>query len=477
MPKPKPAPLETLISMKDKIGYALGDMGLQLTICLVGPFLTMFYTDVVGLPLGQITVMMLLTRIWSAFADPIAGSLLDKARPRKQGRFRPWILIFAAPMAASVAMLFINPGFGPKGSLLWAYIANLAYGTLFTGANIPYGSLASVISPLESDRSALSTFRSLGAGVGAAPVTVILPQVIYSVNAAGVEYLDANRLLLSVVVLAVFAGGVLSATPLMTRERVAVPANTAPPNTGKTMLALLKNRPFLVLCLASMLQVGMVIYGQIVNNYLFKDYFLQPKLYSMFSVATYAPMAILLFAMEPLVRRFGKKELCSAGLVISVAAYFLAFALKTTNLWVYLVFCFFIGLGLTCFTYQIWAFVTDVLDYQAMLSGQRDEGTAFGCYFFSRKIGQTIASFGAPLVLKALGYAEAADGVAVVQAASVAEGMYRAATLVPGIAILGMFLLMAFAYPLNRAKLAEMRERLAAQAHFPTPVNCEKTLD
>jgi len=446
---------DTMITIKDKLGYAFGDLGLSLTFSLVGPFLTMFYTDVVGLPLGQITVMMLITRLWGSFADPLTGAFIDRCKPGRTGRFRRWLIILAVPQAVFGALLFVRPGFS-TASLVWVYAVNLVYVTLFSGANIPYGSLASVISPLESDRSQLSLFRSLGAGIGSAPVAILLPMLVYSVNAAGVQSLDAAKLLRSVAALAVISLGFLAGGFAMTKERVA--PSESKPKMGKTVTALLKNRPFLVLCLASMLNIGVVIYGQTLNSYLFKDYFLQPDLYSYYAIFTYAPMVILMFVMTPLVRRFGKKEVCAAGLVLSVAAYAAAFLLQLRNPWIYLALCFVNGLGLTCFTLQVWALVTDVLDYQAMLSGQRDEGTAYGFYFFSRKMGHTAAGFGGAFALKLLGYVEASDGVMAAQSSQVAEGMYRAATLVPAGALLIIFLLLAFAYPLGKEKLREMRE-------------------
>jgi len=181
----------------------------------------------------------------------------------------------------------------------------------------------------------------------------------------------------------------------------------------------------------------------------------------MYAIFTYAPMVVLMFVLTPLVNRFGKKETCAAGLLLSVAAYAAAFLLQLTNPWVYLALCFVNGLGLTCFTLQVWALVTDVLDYQAMLSGQRDEGTAYGFYFFSRKMGHTAAGFGGAFALKLLGYVEASGGVMAAQPRQVAEGMYRAATLVPAVALLAIFLLLAFAYPLGKEKLREMRAAAA----------------
>jgi len=453
---------DSLINIKDKLGYAFGDMGLQFTFILLGPFLMMFFTDVMGLPLSQITTMMLVTRIWSAFSDPIGASLMDRVKPGRTGRFRRWLIIFSAPAAVSIVMMFINPGLGAQGNLIWVYAANLLYCTFFTGVNIPFGSLASVISPLENDRSSLSVFRSLGSSAGSFPGLMLLPLLIFSTNASGVEYLDARKLLTCVAIFAVCSVLALSGSFALTKERVA-PVSKEKPKVTKTMLALLKNRPFLVLCLVSILHMSVVNYTQTITGYLFKDYFQQPGMFTYYSIFNYAPMGILMLVIGKLVNRFGKKELCSAALVLSVFSYAALFLLKTTNPWVYLALVFLNGLGLSCFTLQLWAIVTDVTDYQRLLSGQSDEGTTFGFFFFARKIGFTVADAGGPFALKQIGYIVANEGVSVAQSPEVVAKLYRATTGLPAGALLAMFLLLAFAYPLGKAKLRETREVIAAK--------------
>jgi len=444
-----------MITARDKIGYALGDMGCQLTFGLVGAFLQMFFSDVLGLAAASIAVLMLVTRLWDAATDPVWGGLIDRWTPGRHGRFRPWLLWSAVPLAISAVLLFTNPGFGATGNLVWAYVTFVVFGIFYTTANISYGSLASVISPLEQDRSALSTFRSAGAGLGALPAAVLLPLIVFTRDAQGNQHLNATSLQMSVAVLALISIFVLIAAFLMTKERVST-VNQVRPQARKTLAALAKNRPFIVICLSSMLHIGVMLFTQTLNGFLFKDYFGQTELLSVYFVFTFSPMALLMPVMGTLVRRFGKKEICAAGLVISVLAYGAAFLLLPSNPWIYLVLCFFGGLGMTFFTMQVWALVTDVLDYQSQLSGQRDEGTAFGAYFFSRKIGHTLAGSGGALVLAFIGYVEGTAGAQVVQTHAVALGIYRAATLIPAVALLAMFLLLQFAYPLGKAKLKEM---------------------
>ena len=129
---------------------------------------------------------------------------------------------------------------------------------------------------------------------------------------------------------------------------------------------------------------------------------------------------------------------------------------------VYLGVCFANGLGTTFFSMEVWALITDVIDYQELLSGQREEGTVYSMVNFVRKLGHTAATSGGALLLKSIGYETSAAGQ-VAQTAQVAAGVYRMATLVPAIASALMFALLAFAYPLTKKRLVEVREERIAR--------------
>ncbi|MDR1465793.1 MAG: glycoside-pentoside-hexuronide (GPH):cation symporter [Oscillospiraceae bacterium] len=447
------------ITLRDKIGYAFGDMGGQLGFALVGAFLSMFYTDVLGLSLQQIFVLMLVARIWDAVNDPLWGRIIDRRPAGVRGKFRPYLLWVPIPMAVATVLMFTYfPGLPVGLRLPYAYVTYIAFGMLYTGVNIPYGSLASVITAREDERTSLSVFRSVGAGLGGLPAMILLPTFVFSSGAGGGKQLDSGKLLLAVLVMAVCSVGIYFASYRLTRERVIYGENAAKPQLRKTLQALLRSRPFLSLSLASMLLIAVTMYTQTVNFYLFKDYFRAPQLFSLYSVFTYIPMALLLPVLGPLTRKFGKKELCAAGLLGSALAYAAAFLIHTQQPWVYLVFSFLCGTGLTFFTMEVWALVTDVIDYQERRSGQREEGTVYAFYSFVRKIGQTAAGSGGAWALGLIGYqvANAVEGAAQPQTRAVAQGMYTIATTVPAAACLAMSLLLALAYPLGKAKLREL---------------------
>ena len=187
------------IKIKDKIGYALGDMGGLLTFSLIGAFQNKFYTDVLNIDPAKIVVLILVARIWDAINDPLWGAFIDSRKPTKQGKFRPYIFWFSIPLAVSAVLMFtVIPNLSQAKYLLFAYITYILYGMMYTAVNIPYGSLASVITDDEKERSSLSMWRSIGAGVGGLPGTILLPMIVYTTtgtDASGAvnKTLDGNK--------------------------------------------------------------------------------------------------------------------------------------------------------------------------------------------------------------------------------------------------------------------------------------------
>ena len=465
------------IKLKDKVGYALGDAGGLLTFSLIGSFLTVFYTDTLRIPLGQITVLMLVARVWDAINDPMWGAFIDSRKPTKWGRFRPYIFWFSIPMAFAAGLMFTKFDFIPQTKyIVYAYITYIFYGMMYTAVNIPYGSLASVITDDELERSSLSMWRSIGAGVGGLPGQILLPMFVYSVarDASGNEITDAagnvvkelNGTTLSIAVIALSALSVLIyfLNFKLTKERIAPPAKNKDEkyNLFKTIKDLGSNMPFIILCIVSMLLIAFQMYYQTAFNYLFKDYYAKPGLYAIVTVCTYGPMAIFLPFMGKLITKFGKKELCAAGLGFAAVVNALLFVLRGTalahNPYVFLAFTFFSGMGQTFLVLEVWALVMDVIDYHELRTHRREEGTSYSLYSFTRKLGQTLAGAGVPLLLKTIGYDT--DRVGLGQSKEVLDKLYDISTLVPAITLGVMCVLLAFCYSLSKKKLAVVHEQL-----------------
>lgn len=456
------------IKFKDKLGYAMGDMGGLLSFSLISAFLQMFYTDSLHIPLGKITVLMLVARIWDAINDPIGGAFIDSRKPTKYGRFRPYILWMSFPMAVASVLMFTKiPGLSDNQYLIFAYITYIFYGMMYTGVNIPYGSLASVITDDEIERSSLSMWRSIGAGVGGLPAQILLPLMVFSTvigeNGNEIKVLDSTKLTTAVACLALLSLIIFSTHFKLTKERVTLPVQKERNyNVLETIKALLKNRPFIVLCIVSMLLIAFQMYTQTTYNYLLKNFYNKPGLYSLVTIFTYLPMALFLPFMSKLIRRFGKKEICAAGIafsaIINVIMYLLKFTPIVENPYIFLVLLFFSGAGQTFLVLEVWALVMDVIDYHEYLTHRREEGTSYAFYSFARKLGQTLAGAGSSALLGKIGYD--VNKVDVGQDAEVISRLYDITTLVPAIMLITTFLLLAFCYKLSKKKLEELHKEL-----------------
>lgn len=451
------------LSKKNIIGYALGDTGGVLSFGVVSSFLQMYYTDVLHISLAKITVLMLVARIWDAINDPLCGAFIDSRKPTKYGRFRPYVFWLSFPMIIAFVLIFVKiPGLSESQYLIYAYITYIFYGMMYTGVNIPYGSMASVMTDDQRERSTLSVARSFGSGVGSLPGQILLPLFVYSTAIdTGVKYLDGNKLLGGILLIAGFMVIIYTASFKMTKENIAPPVGQKKEGMGKVMVQLLHNRPFVTLCMASLLLIAGSMYTQTIFNYLFKNYFNKPGLFAMVTVATYIPMLFLMPFMGKLVVKFGKKEICSFGSIFASAAFIILYFMKTDNPYVFLGMVLISGFGVSFFTLEVWALVTDTIDYQEKLTNRRDEGTSYACFSFFRKLGQTLAGMGASGALAMVGYVTA-EGV-LEQTKEVNQGIYDIATLVPFALYLLMFLILQIGYPLTRARMDDLREELDAQ--------------
>ena len=403
------------IGLKDKVGYALGDAAGLMTFALVGSFLQLFYTNVLYIDPKKITMLFLIARIWDAINDPMWGAIVDSRKPGKNGKFRPYLRWFSTPLALFGVLMFVKiPGLSEGQYLAFAYITYIGYGMLYTIVNIPYGSMASVITTDELERSSLSMFRSIGAGFGGIGVY----QLCYK----------------------------------MTTERVVSKPTEKKVKVSKTVKSLFKNRPFIALCIASMLLIATQQYTQTTYHYLFLNYFKKPELYSLVTVFTYLPMALLLPVLQKIVRRFGKKEACAVGMAVAFVANLVLWLIGTKSVVVFFIFCFLSGLGMTFFVLEVWALVTDVIDYQETLSGQRDEGTSYAFFSFTRKLGQTIAGVLGTGVLSLIGYD--AKNITI----EAVSKLYSVSTALPALMCLIMALSLGVFYPLTKKKLQQMNE-------------------
>lgn len=153
------------LSVKEKIGYALGDGAANIAWRGVATFLFIFYTDVFGLNPAVVGVLFLIARFGDGIIDILMGIVCDRTNT-KYGKFRPWILWTAVPLGITLSLLFTTPNLGPSGKVVYAYATYLLFFLIYTANNIPYGALMAVMTPDDKERTSLGSYRMVGAFTG-----------------------------------------------------------------------------------------------------------------------------------------------------------------------------------------------------------------------------------------------------------------------------------------------------------------------
>lgn len=213
--------------MKDRLGYMFGDFGNDFTFILSSMFMMKFYTDVMGLSAGVVGMLMMAARFVDAFTDVTMGQIVDRSKPTKDGKFRPWIKRMCGPVAIASFLIYqsglADMAYGVK--VAYMIVTYLLWGSIFyTSINIPYGSMASAISADPTDRASLSTWRSVGSSLASLVIGTGTPLVAY-VTVDGNPVLSGSRMTIIAGVFSVLAVICYLLCYNLVRERVPVPAN------------------------------------------------------------------------------------------------------------------------------------------------------------------------------------------------------------------------------------------------------------
>ncbi|MBR3475225.1 MAG: MFS transporter [Oscillospiraceae bacterium] len=458
------------IQTRDKIGYAMGDFGSCLLFGLVQSVLQRYYTDILQIGIVDIMLMMVIARVWDAVNDPIWGRIIDRTAPARDGRYRRWIKYFAIPVAVSGVLMFVKiPGLTQGQYLAYAYVTYILFGMLYTCINIPYGSLAQVVTSNDKERSTLSVFRSIGSTFGALPAMALLS--FYAVVGQG----DERRMVYSNTLTGVVAIAVLAVIAFFlcyrwNKERVdSKPMPREKGQTWKVIKQLFKSRPFVAVCLASMLFLAAQMFQTGYYSYLF-DYYFKSKMFLASQACIYLPVAVIMFFAGKLGNRFGRRDVCAYGILFASVVNFVLFLLHTHNVYVYLFFCLLTGIGTAFIFLLVWVLASDAIDYNEVKHGIHDEATSYSFYSFMRKLGQTVAAVLINSVLLNIGYTDNVLNIKTMDEAAqqpILDHMYNSSALIPAVLFLLVFLLLRFVYPLSKQKIDELqveKERVLGQA-------------
>lgn len=448
--------------MRDKIGYMFGNIANDFMFIFASLYLTIFYTDVLGIDAALVGTMFLLARVVDAFTDTAMGRIADKTKATKNGKFKPWLMRACGPVALASFLMYQSSlaNVDMTIKIVYMFITYLLWGSIcYTAINIPYGSMASIMSSEADHRASLSTFRGVGSLVPQVVVGVVMPMFLYTTLADGTKVVNAGAFPIVAMIMSLLSIAGYIACYFMCTERIK-PQQTENVSFGVTLKALVKNKALIGLVIVYICFLGAQMLNQTISNYVFKDYFGDTMGLSVMNAAGFLPALVLAPLAVPLSRKFGKKEIGIVAAIMGAVSYGFLLISHTSNMWMFVVISIVGMLGFGLFNLIIWAFVSDVIDDQEVKTGKREDGTIYAVCSFARKLGQALASALGGWSLAWIGYAE---GSTVGQTEAVKDGIFNIATSVPTILYLIVGITLVFLYPLSKRKVLENTEILKAK--------------
>lgn len=448
------------LSMKHKIGYACGDLGGCMTFALMGSIVTRYYTNVLQVNTVVLATMLLVWNVWDAVNDPLMGALMDKVFAKHHGqggKFRPWLLRSAPCVAITFIIFFTVPTYFKGVTMLVVlFFCKILYEGFYTMFNIPMGSMLSAMADTDGERAALSSARGFGSMIGNIIPMIIMPQLL-------AKFGDTSKAFGIGATLCAIVGFVFCMLHYAWTEERHVSVAPSESNDSVKLTDILNvfrvNRPFLALCIHGICICTMQYVSSTLGTYMYGDVLGNIGMMSMAS-AVGMPLGILALIITPKIAdKVGLERMIRICLLTASAIYFVLFgALMVASVpaIAYMLISS-IAMGLASVSiYMQWGLVGEAIDYNEMITGKRTEGSIYGTFNLTRRIGQTVGNSAAVLALGWIGY----QAGAATQTAGTLTGIKALVVLIPAIFILGSWIAFRFVWNITpdvRVKMAAFK--------------------
>ncbi|MEN6588768.1 MAG: MFS transporter [Proteiniphilum sp.] len=464
-----------MITLKEKIGYGLGDAASSMFWKIFGKYSLFFYTDVFGITAAAAGTMFLVARLWDSFFDLFVGIMSDRTKTR-WGKYRPYLLWFAIPFAVMGVITFFTPDFGQTGKLVYAYVTYSLMMVVYSLINVPYASLLGVMSSNPLERNTLSSYRMSFAFIGSFVTFMLLQPLIdfYSKNFDGEAVLETARVAENSVstnpvgwVMGVGTIGVICVVLFLlcfswTKERVQQIESEENASVRQDLKNLFRNAPWWILVATGLAALLFNAIRDSVAIYYFRDYVqinyrMAGTGWDMTTVYFLLGQAANLLGVmiaPSLSARFGKRRTYMIAILMAGILSTAFFYIPNSITWILILqFCISIFAGYVL--PLLWSMFSDIVDHQELTTGRRASGLIFSSSSMSQKLGWAI---GAALSGWMLAYFKYVPD-AVQQSAETIWGEQFMISLLPAICCLLAFIGMYF-YPLSDEKVKENYELL-----------------
>ncbi|GEP89836.1 glycoside/pentoside/hexuronide:cation symporter, GPH family [Chitinophaga terrae (ex Kim and Jung 2007)] len=397
------------ISLKEKVGYGLGDMASSMFWKLFGTYLLFFYTDIMGLAASAVGTLFLVTRIWDTLFDPVVGVLADRTTSR-YGRFRPYLLYLAIPFGLTGILTFTVPSLGPQASLVYAYITYSLMMMVYSLINVPYASLLGVISDDARERNTLAAFRMAFAFIGSLVALALIEPLVHYFSGRSTEVAGWQRAVSAIALICV----ILFLTCFSwVKERV-VPTPGVKPALKDDLKDLLANRPWWILLGAG---IAALVFNSVRDGatiYYFKYFVGQSIAFetgnihiswsTLYLITGQAANIIGVILAAAVGNKWGKKTIYLLAMLGAGLLSIFFYWLDKQQLMLIFVFQFLISVCAGIIFPLLWSMYADIADYSEWKNGRRATGLIFSSSSMSQKFGWTIGGALTGWLLGAFGF-------------------------------------------------------------------------
>ena len=394
--------------IRDSVAYAAGDLGCNMSFALKGT-MALFWTQVMGMN-AWYSILLVIVQVWDAINDPLIGSIIDAdRRVYKRNKFLSYIWFGSIGLIVGGACCFLPFPAAPVWAKAIIFVAGyVVWDAFYTIANVPYGSLLSLISNEPADRASLSAWRSVGSMVGNMVPMVILPFIIYNKD----QTLNGGRVFLAALIMGALGfvcfQFMIKNTEIRVDTEIVLNEDQPKFNVLEAMKNFLKNRPAVGATIAAM---GMFIGMQGATtavSVVFQTYFQNTQISGIVQLFAMIPIVLFTPLARKMVTKYGKKELAVVGSLCSIVGALGLFIITPNNtgldLLIYVLCQLVYSLGLGIYSTVSWAMMGDAIDYNEWKTGKREEGVVYSLHSFFRKLAQGVGPAVAVAIMGTLGY-------------------------------------------------------------------------
>ena len=458
------------------VGYGCGDAGGVCGLYMVSGYMTRFLQVNLQVDAGILATMLLIWNIWDAVNDPLMGTIMDiffaKAKPGAD-KFRPWILASIPVLVIGLIAFYSVPQMLSGWAMIGAaFLLKIVFEAGYTMMNIGMGSLIGNMAMNDSERATLASARGFGSTLGGMVGGMLIPLFL------GKFGMGNDGFAKTAMIMAIPMGILVFLHYALTEERNKQPAGAVAEKSQEEKDAekfkisdiwniITKNRAFLALVLHSICICGVQALAQGAATYMYVDVLKNIEIQSVGSLMSTVTMVVILLAAPILTKKWDLVliiRVCLLGGVVSYAG-LLAYALMATqmNALLFVVWNSLSGALVQMSVQMQWGLVAESIDYNEYLTGKRNEGTIYGFFSLSRRVGSTIANSASVLIIAAIGYDAAIANAGGEQAPGTILGIKLMTLVFPLIAALGSWSCFTFIWNINKDVRAKMAEWKAAK--------------